>query len=65
MGEVFPLDVRGQAVSLSGQTNFFLNAVVQLAVPVLQSMIGLNALFAMFAVLTAYRYVRCFTEDSV
>lgn len=49
------LAVRGQAVAVSVQMNFLLNAVVQFGVPVLQSWIGLNLTFAIFAALTAYR----------
>jgi sugar porter (SP) family MFS transporter len=55
ISEVFPLSVRGQAVALAVQMNFFLNAVVQFGVPVLESAIGLNFTFGIFAVLTAYR----------
>jgi sugar porter (SP) family MFS transporter len=55
ISEVFPLSVRGQAVAIAVQMNFFLNAVVQFGVPVLESAIGLNFTFGIFAVLTAYR----------
>lgn len=55
ISEVFPLSVRGQAVALAVQMNFFLNAVVQFGVPVLESAIGLNFTFGIFAILTAYR----------
>jgi hypothetical protein len=57
ISEVFPLQVRGQAVAFAVQMNFLWNAVVQFGVPILSNWIGLNVLFAMFAVLTAYRYV--------
>lgn len=55
ISEVFPLSVRGQAVAVSVQMNFFLNFVVQLGVPLLRSLIGLNMTFALFAALTGYR----------
>jgi sugar porter (SP) family MFS transporter len=55
ISEVFPLSVRGQAVALSVQMNFLLNAVVQFGVPVLESAIGLKRIFGIFAFWTVYR----------
>lgn len=55
ISEVFPLNIRGQAVAFSVQVNFFLNAVVQFGVPLMESLIGLNATFGIFGLLTAYR----------
>jgi sugar porter (SP) family MFS transporter len=60
ISEIFPLQVRGQAVAFAVQTNFTFNAIVQFFVPVLQTVIGLNILFGIFAVLTAYRYVTAY-----
>jgi len=57
ISEVFPLSVRGQAVALSVQINFLLNAVVQFGVPVLQNWIGLNLTFSIFAVFTAFSLI--------
>ena len=54
ISECFPLSVRGQAVALSVQMNFLFNAIVQFAVPVLEDWIGLNTMFFIFALLTAY-----------
>mmetsp|Transcript_7489 Transcript_7489/g.16233 ORF Transcript_7489/g.16233 Transcript_7489/m.16233 type:complete len:145 (-) Transcript_7489:106-540(-) len=54
ISEVFPLSVRGQAVAVAVQMNFLLNAIVQFGVPVLESWIGLNFTFAIFAAFTAY-----------
>lgn len=55
ISEVFPLTVRGQAVALSVQMNFLLNALVQFIVPVLEKSIGLRSLFGIFAALTVGR----------
>jgi Sugar (and other) transporter len=54
---VFPLEVRGEAVSLAVQMNFLLNAIVQFGVPVLERALGLGLTFAIFAVLDVYRLV--------
>lgn len=54
--ELYPLQIRGQAVAFAVQTNFFLNMLVQFAVPLLDKGIGLRSTFAVFACLTAYRY---------
>ena len=54
ISECFPLSVRGQAVAFSVQMNFLFNAIVQFTVPVLEREIGLNTMFGIFALLTAY-----------
>lgn len=54
ISEVFPLKVRGQAVAVAVQMNFFWNSVVQFSVPVIQDTIGNFPLFSIFAVLCAY-----------
>lgn len=54
VSEVFPLEVRGKAVAIAVQTNFALNAIVQILVPVLEEAIGLGWLFFIFAAVTAY-----------
>jgi sugar porter (SP) family MFS transporter len=53
--EIFPLEVRGQAVAFAVQMNFLLNTLVQLGVPILEHEIGLGRTFAIFALLDAYR----------
>lgn len=62
ISEVFPQAVRGQAVALAVQTNFFLNAVVQFAVPLLESQLGLSVTFGIFAILTAFAIYFVFTK---
>lgn len=54
ISECFPMAIRGQAVAVAVQLNFFFNALVQLAVPLLEKWIGLNVTFAIFALFTAY-----------
>ena len=53
--EIFPLAIRGQAVAVAVQLNFFLNAVVQFGVPVVQRWLGLTGTFAIFAMLDLLR----------
>eukprot|EP00568_Trieres_chinensis_P002410 CAMPEP_0183297888 /NCGR_PEP_ID=MMETSP0160_2-20130417/5050_1 /TAXON_ID=2839 ORGANISM="Odontella Sinensis, Strain Grunow 1884" /NCGR_SAMPLE_ID=MMETSP0160_2 /ASSEMBLY_ACC=CAM_ASM_000250 /LENGTH=518 /DNA_ID=CAMNT_0025459785 /DNA_START=5 /DNA_END=1561 /DNA_ORIENTATION=+ len=48
LGEIFPLEFRGQAVALGVQMNFALNFLVQLAVPGIQDGLGLSNTFGMF-----------------
>lgn len=59
---MFPQEIRGKAVALAVQTNFFLNAVVQVGVPVLEARLGLSFTFGMFAVLTAYSVYFVYTK---
>jgi len=54
ISECFPLSVRGQAVAVAVQMNFLFNAIVQFVVPLLERAIGLNVVFGIFALLTAY-----------
>jgi len=54
ISEVFPLEVRGQAVAFAVQTNFFWNTVVQFSVPVVQDYVGTFPLFCAFTCLCAY-----------
>jgi len=54
ISEVFPQSIRTSAVAVAVQTNFALNAVVQFLVPTLQQKIGLNHLFGIFGLLSAY-----------
>ncbi len=54
ISEIFPQAIRGPAVALAVQTNFFLNAVVQFGVPLLEQQFGLSVMFGIFGLLTAY-----------
>jgi major inositol transporter-like SP family MFS transporter len=62
ISEIFPQSIRGQAVALAVQTNFFLNAVVQFGVPVLEARLGFSCMFGMFGVLTAYSIFFVYTR---
>lgn len=53
--EIFPLEVRGQAVAFAVQMNFLLNTIVQFGVPILEDGIGFGRTFSIFALLSAYR----------
>lgn len=54
ISEVFPLEVRGQAVALAVQANFFLNLLVSLLFLVELNAIGSTATFGIFAVILVY-----------
>jgi len=54
MGEIFPISIRGQAVSMAVQLNFLLNSIVQILVPMLEDVIGLANTFGLFGILTLY-----------
>jgi len=54
ISEVFPQSIRTQAVAVSVQLNFALNALVQFVVPILQTQIGLPSLFGIFGLLSLY-----------
>jgi sugar porter (SP) family MFS transporter len=54
IGEIFPLEVRGQAVAFAVQMNFFWNSVVQFSFAPVQESIGVCPLFALFTLLTCY-----------
>ena len=45
ISEVFPLEVRGQAVAVAVQTNFFWNVITSYLFPVATSAIGKKNLF--------------------
>ena len=49
VGEIFPLAVRGQAAAVATLTNFSSNWLVSLALPSLQTGIGLGKTYALFA----------------
>jgi len=53
VGEVFPLSVRGQALSLATITNFGANFVVSLVLPYAEESLGLGRLYLVFAVIGA------------
>merc|ERR1712072_1560178 len=57
ISEVFPLDVRGPAVSVAVVSNFFWNLVVTFAFKSEIKAIGDCATFAIFAALTLYSIV--------
>lgn len=54
ISEIFPLEVRGQAVSVSVQANFLFNLIVAYLFPVELDLIGIFFTFAIFAVIDAY-----------
>jgi len=54
MAEIFPLSIRGQAVAVAVQLNFFLNSIVQFGVPLLEKALGLSNTFGLFGIITAY-----------
>ena len=49
IAEIFPLEVRGQAVALAVQTNFFLNLVVSFFFLLELDLVGASATFGVFA----------------
>lgn len=54
ISEVFPLEVRGQAVALAVQTNFFWNVVTSYIFPVETAALGASYTFMIFAFIDAY-----------
>jgi len=54
MAEIFPLSIRGQAISVAVQLNFLLNSIVEFGVPLLEKAVGLSNIFGIFGILTAY-----------
>lgn len=54
ISEVFPLEVRGQAVSLAVQTNFFWNVVTNYVFPLETAALGASYTFMIFAFIDAY-----------
>jgi len=63
LSEMFPLEIRGEAVAFGVQVNFLLNFVVQSVIPILEDSIGLGATFGLFgfaagfAIFFVYKYV--------
>lgn len=51
ISEIFPLEVRGKAVSLAVITNFFWNGVISLIFPTEVALIGPSATFAVYGVI--------------
>lgn len=54
ISEVFPLEVRGQAVAVAVQTNFFWNVVTSYLFPLATQAIGPSFTFGIFALVDAY-----------
>ena len=54
ISEVFPLEVRGQAVAVAVQTNFFWNVVTSYLFPLATEAIGPSFTFGIFAVIDAF-----------
>jgi MFS family permease len=60
ISEVFPLEVRGQAVALAVQTNFFWNVITSYLFPVIVSALGPAWTFGIFALVDAYALYHVF-----
>eukprot|EP00903_Cladosiphon_okamuranus_P012452 g11662.t1 len=54
VSEIFPLDVRGKAISVAVVTNFAFNLLVTLVFPTMLDTIGSSWTFAIFAAIDAY-----------
>jgi hypothetical protein len=54
VSEVFPFEVRGQAVALAVQTNFFWNLLTLFTVPILFEHLGEGITFALFGVIAVF-----------
>lgn len=54
ISEIFPLEVRGKAVSIAVVTNFFWNTVVSFLFPIEFDLIGSSATFFLFAFILAW-----------
>lgn len=61
VGEVFPLEVRGQAAALATFVNFGTNFLVSLVLPVLQSGLGLGNTYFLFSILGVAAVLSIFT----
>jgi sugar porter (SP) family MFS transporter len=57
VAEVFSNEIRGQAVALCVQVNFSSYGIVQFLMPIMSDVISFNGTFAIFGILSAYRYV--------
>merc|ERR1719478_1157011 len=65
ISEVFPLEVRGAAVSVAVLSNFFWNVVVSFVIPIEMRVLGSVPIFGIFAVLTFLSLIfvhRCVPE---
>ena len=60
ISEVFPLEVRGQAVALAVQTNFFWNVVTSYLFPLIVSALGPAWTFGIFAIIDGYALYHVF-----
>ena len=60
ISEVFPLEVRGQAVALAVQTNFFWNVVTSYLFPLIVSALGPAWTFGLFAIIDGYALYHVF-----
>lgn len=54
VSEVFPLDVRGTAVALAVQANFFWNLVTTFAVPIMFETVGESTTFTLFGIIAIF-----------
>lgn len=65
ISEIFPLEVRGKAVSIAVVTNFFWNGVMSLIFPTEIALIGESATFAIYGVILIFGIIfihRCVPE---
>lgn len=62
ISEVFPLEVRGQAVALAVQTNFFWNVVTSYLFPLIVSALGPAWTFGIFAIIDGYALYHVFAH---
>lgn len=51
VSEVFPLEIRGQAIALGVELNYLLNFLVQFTFPIMQDILGWGPSFGLFGVL--------------
>jgi len=54
VSEIFPLELRGQCISLAVSSNFLWNLIVTFLFPVVQSALGSSLTFGIFVVICAY-----------
>lgn len=57
LSEIYPSEIRGTAMALSVETNFFFKFVVQLCFPIIQSFLGWKNTFISFACLGTLSFV--------
>ncbi len=57
MAEIFPLHVRGAGMGLSSMSNWTFNTVVIFSFPLLQSMLGIEYVFALYALICCLGFV--------